>query len=387
MKRGLVLAGGGARGSYQVGVYQALAELGWRPDVITGTSVGCLNGAMFATDQWATARDMWMTIDTRQVITDPPDPDQGVLNFWQETVRCGGLDVSPLESIVDRVLDEDALRASSVEFGLVTVNKRTLRPLELTAREIPQGQMRDYLLASAACFPAFRPRAIEGKEFIDGGYADNMPVGLARRMGAEEVVAVDVDGIGVTRRLPDDIPVILIRSHWELGAILTFDPRQAERNIALGYNDTYRAFGRILGTGYSIQAGQERALAESFVRPYAELLRRVMGANPSLTFTEQAALGGLEKQAVTAAARTLAPLERACELAGVAPEPVYTARQLFDAFLQQVDPQVCLRFAPLFEEGAGICIRESAQAAAAPGEFLQALVAASLRRSQGGEVP
>ena len=155
----------------------------------------------------------------------------------------------------------------------------------------------------------------------------------------------------------------------------------------MGYNDTYRAFGRILGTGYSIQAGQERALAESFVRPYAELLRRVMGAKPSLTFTEQAALGGLEKQAATAAARTLAPLERACELAGVAPEPVYTARQLFDAFLQQVDPQVCLRFAPLFEEGAGICIRESAQAAAAPGEFLQALVAASLRRSQGGEVP
>lgn len=387
MKRGLVLAGGGARGSYQVGVYQALGELGWRPDVITGTSVGCLNGAMFATGQWPTARDMWLTIDTRQVIADPPDPQQGVLNFWQEVVRGGGLDVTPLEDIVDRVLDETALRASPIAFGLVTVNKRTLRPLELTAPEIPDGQMKDYLLASAACFPAFRPRAIEGREFIDGGYADNMPVGLARRMGAEEVVAVDVDGIGVTRRLPADLPVTLIRSHWELGAILTFDPRQAARNIALGYNDTYRAFGNLLGIAYSIQAGQERALTEGFIRPYAELLRRVMGANPSLTFSEQAALGGLEKLAVTAAARGLAPLERACELAGVEPEPIYTARQLFDTFLQRVDPQVCLRFAPLFEAEAGICIREAAQAAAAPGEFLQALVAASLRRNQGGEVP
>ncbi len=38
--RGLVLAGGGAKGSYQVGVYQALMELGWLPDVITGASVG-----------------------------------------------------------------------------------------------------------------------------------------------------------------------------------------------------------------------------------------------------------------------------------------------------------------------------------------------------------
>ena len=41
--RGLVLAGGGAKGSYQVGVYQALMELGWLPDVITGASVGSLN--------------------------------------------------------------------------------------------------------------------------------------------------------------------------------------------------------------------------------------------------------------------------------------------------------------------------------------------------------
>lgn len=201
------------------------------------------------------------------MITDPPDPEQGVLNFWQETMRGGGLDVTPLESIVDRVLDEDALRTSPIEFGLVTVNKRNLRPLELTAQQIPQGQMKDYLLASAACFPAFRPRAIEGEQFIDGGYADNMPVGLARRMGAEEVVAVDVDGIGITRRMPPQLPVILVRSHWELGAILTFDPQQARQNIALGYNDTYRAFGRILGIAYSIQAGQERALTAGLCAP------------------------------------------------------------------------------------------------------------------------
>ena len=48
--KALVLAGGGARGSYQVGVWRALAELGWRPQIITGTSVGSLNGAMFALD-------------------------------------------------------------------------------------------------------------------------------------------------------------------------------------------------------------------------------------------------------------------------------------------------------------------------------------------------
>ena len=45
--RGLVLAGGGAKGAYQIGAYQALQEIGWMPDLITGTSVGCLNAALF----------------------------------------------------------------------------------------------------------------------------------------------------------------------------------------------------------------------------------------------------------------------------------------------------------------------------------------------------
>ena len=55
MTKGLVLAGGGAKGSYQVGVYKALDELDWRPGVIAGTSVGCLNGALFALDDWELA--------------------------------------------------------------------------------------------------------------------------------------------------------------------------------------------------------------------------------------------------------------------------------------------------------------------------------------------
>ena len=46
-QRALVLAGGGAKGSYQVGVWQALQEIGWTPDIITGASVGALNGCLF----------------------------------------------------------------------------------------------------------------------------------------------------------------------------------------------------------------------------------------------------------------------------------------------------------------------------------------------------
>ena len=72
-QKALVLAGGGARGSYQVGVWRALMELDWHPQIITGTSVGGLNGAMFVLDLYETARDMWLTIRSRDVMELPEE--------------------------------------------------------------------------------------------------------------------------------------------------------------------------------------------------------------------------------------------------------------------------------------------------------------------------
>ena len=199
--KALVLAGGGARGSYQVGVWRALMELDWHPQIITGTSVGSLNGAMFVLDQYETARDMWLAIRSKDVMELPEeDADLSALHqFLRSVVKAGGMDVTPLEEIVERVLDEDALRAAPIRFGLVTVEQRGLKPRELTLDEIPAGKVKDYLMASAACFPALRAREIDGVKFLDGGYSDNMPTGLAKRMGADELVCVDLEGVGITR--------------------------------------------------------------------------------------------------------------------------------------------------------------------------------------------
>ena len=196
--KALVLAGGGARGSYQVGVWRALMELDWHPQIITGTSVGSLNGAMFVLDQYETARDMWLAIRSKDVMELPEeDADLSALHqFLRSVVKAGGMDVTPLEEIVERVLDEDALRAAPIRFGLVTVEQRGLKPRELTLDEIPAGKVKDYLMASAACFPALRAREIDGVKFLDGGYSDNMPTGLAKRMGADELVCVDLEGVG-----------------------------------------------------------------------------------------------------------------------------------------------------------------------------------------------
>ena len=291
-QKALVLAGGGARGSYQVGVWRALMELDWHPQIITGTSVGGLNGAMFVLDLYETARDMWLTIRSRDVMELPEEnADLSALHqFLRRVVKEGGMDVTPLEEIVERVLDEDALRAAPIRFGIVTVEQRGLRPRELTLEDIPAGQVRDYLMASAACFPALRARQIDGVKFLDGGYSDNMPTGLAKTMGAEELVCVDLEGVGITRPNLTGLPTTMIRSYWELGDILHFDPDTAKRNIELGYYDTLRAFGRIRGCAYAVDSGADSSAdAEAFRAAFDAVQKEVREKYP-VTLTADAAL-------------------------------------------------------------------------------------------------
>ena len=371
--RGLVLAGGGARGSYQIGVWRALDELGWRAGVVTGTSVGCLNGALYVLGQYEMARDMWLSIRSSDVMA-LPAPGSG-LGALGEAVRQfmaeGGLDVSPLEQIVSRVLDEQELRASSIRFGLVTVEKKGLKPRELSLEEIPQGKLRDYLLASSACFPALRPRTIDGVEYLDGGYADNMPAGLAARLGAEELVCVDLEGLGITKPNRTGLPTTLIRSHWELGDILRFDPAVARRNMAIGYFDTMRAFGRLRGDAYPIALeGSAQAAAEFRGRldPLEEWIK-VRWPAAHLPAILTLALEHLQDQ-------PLAPLEAAAEDAGVEPTRLYTVTDLEQAFLDACDGERLASFDPLFDGTGNGAL--AARAALLPHLFLQALVRRAL---------
>ena len=367
--KALVLAGGGARGSYQVGVWRALTELGWRPQIITGTSVGSLNGAMFALDLYETARDMWLTIRSQDVMELPEEhADLSELHaFLRDAVRAGGMDVTPLEEIVERVLDEDKLRASPIRFGLVTVEQKGLKARELPLEEIPQGKVKDYLLASAACFPALRARQIDGVKFLDGGYSDNMPTGLAKTMGADELVCVDLEGVGITRPNRTGLPTTLIKSYWELGDILHFDPDTAQRNIELGYYDTLRAFGRLRGCAYAVASDPESSADAARFRAKFDALQRAVKAKYPVTLTADAAL-----LLANMNDPELAPLEAAAEDAGVDPTRYYTTRSLGEAFLAACDKTRVERFAPLFA-GSGNAA-DAARAALLPNTFLQALV-------------
>ena len=369
-QKALVLAGGGARGSYQVGVWRALMELDWHPQIITGTSVGGLNGAMFVLDRYETARDMWLTIRSRDVMELPEEnADLSALHqFLRRVVKAGGMDVTPLEEIVERVLDEDALRAAPIRFGIVTVEQRGLRPRELTLEDIPAGQVRDYLMATAACFPALQARQIDGVKFLDGGYSDNMPTGLAKAMGAEELVCVDLEGVGITRPNLTGLPTTMIRSYWELGDILHFDPDTAKRNMELGYYDTRRAMGYLRGCAYAVSCDARSCEdAAAFAQKFSQLQKAVREKYPvTLTADVALKLANMTKDA------QLAPLEAAAEDAGVDPTHFYTTRTLAEAFLAACDKDRMESFAPLFTGSS--TAGQAALAALQPNTFLQALV-------------
>ena len=380
-RKALVLAGGGARGSYQVGVWRALTELGWNPQIITGTSVGSLNGAMFALDLYETARDMWTSIRSQDVMELPEETRNltELHQFLRDVVRAGGMDVTPLEEIVERVLDEDALRASPIRFGLVTVEKRGLKPRELPLEEIPKGKVKDYLLASAACFPALRAKQIDGVQFLDGGYRDNMPTGLAQKMGAEELVCVDLEGVGITLPNRTGLPTTMVRSYWELGDILHFDPDTARRNIELGYYDTLRAFGRLRGCAYAVAKNEQTAQDAAAFRQRFDAVQKAVKAKYPVTLTADLALKLANMQDAE-----LAPLEAAAEDVGVDPTRYYTVETLAKAFLETCDRTRIAGFEPLFE-GSGNAA-QAAWAALLPNTFLQALVFRTLTTPAPTEV-
>ena len=362
--KALVLAGGGARGSYQVGVWKALMELDWHPQIITGTSVGSLNGAMFVLDLYEVARDMWLTIRSKDVMELPEEnADLSALHsFLRSVVKAGGMDVSPLEEIVERVLDEDALRRANIRFGLVTVEQRGLKPRELTLDEIPQGQVKDYLMASAACFPALRAREIDGVKFLDGGYSDNMPTGLAKKMGADELVCVDLEGVGITRPNLTGLPTTMVRSYWELG-----------------YYDTLRAFGRVRGCAYAVDNGPDSSADAAAFRARFDAVQKAVREKYPVTLTADAALLLARMKDAE-----LAPLEAVAEDVGVDPTVYYTTRTLEQAFLEHCDPARMASFAPLFAGSADA--GRAALAALLPNTFLQALVWQALTAPELPEV-
>lgn len=259
MDFGLVLAGGGVRGAYHVGVWEALAEMGINVSAVTGASIGAVNGAIFAAGAADKARDMWLNIKPGDIVKLPEDMGdkknllsvKNLVPLMHEMLGSGGLDTAPLEKILRGIIDEDTLLNSPIDFGLVTYSVTERSIVHRFKRDIPKAELIPYIMASA-CFPVFKPRVIDSKKFIDGGMADNMPVDLLLEKGLDDIITVDVQGIGFYKTFNTaGRNIINIRCRQPETGTLDFDRAGIAASIAEGAFDTKKTFGYLAGNDYS----------------------------------------------------------------------------------------------------------------------------------------
>lgn len=262
MKSALVLGGGGSKGAYEIGVWKALRELDIHFDIVTGTSIGALIGAMVVQDDFAKAYDLWDHMDASQVIQNGVslDFDLDLLMSQRSQIKQmlasylnhRGADITPLMNMIANMFDADKFFASDIDFGCMTVCLDPYSPSPFVKSQFTKDNAHDFLLASASCFPAFPMKYMEGKRYIDGGYHDNVPIELARSLGADQIVAVDLKYKEEKVNTDDD--VLYIEPNMPLGSFLDFKPETLHRNMRLGYLDTLKKFNVYYGYIYTFAA-------------------------------------------------------------------------------------------------------------------------------------
>lgn len=291
-KYALVLAGGGAKGAYQIGAWKAFKELGIEFEAVTGASVGALNAALIAQGDFEKAEKLWGEMSLEKIVCIPPaliDENKlylakGNLKYLKELnkslLKYGGLDSTPLLKLIESALSEEYIRGKKIDLGLVTFNIGKLKPVELFIDAIPEGVLADYLLASAS-FPAFKRTTINGNKYTDGGIYDNIPFKMIKNRGYKNIIVVDISGAGRNRR-PNIIgtSTTYIKNSVDIGGILNFDHTVLNELKELGYLDTLKVLDGIKGIKYFYQNNEktENKLRE-IIYPSKDMFRALLPAD------------------------------------------------------------------------------------------------------------
>jgi NTE family protein len=206
---GLVLSGGGARGGAHIGVLKALEELRVPVDYVAGTSIGAVIGGFYVSGmtvveleelveslEWETA---FLNVTPRQLksFRRKRDDDSFLVN------QKPGLNDGEFElpvglvqgQVIDMIISRETLRASQIDnFDQLSIPFRAVAGDIVTGEAVVlgAGSLARAIRASMSIPAALAPIEIDGRLLVDGGIAMNLPVDVARGMGADVVIAVDI---------------------------------------------------------------------------------------------------------------------------------------------------------------------------------------------------
>lgn len=254
----VALGGGGTKEAYQVGVIKALKELRIPVKAVSGTSIGAINAAFMTQDDIEHLEKLYLNMKFSNVCKDEIEIDEtkdlldikNLFNVIVEYIKNNGLDNSALKEMLQKNLDINKIYSSKMDMGLVTYSTKDKEVVRKFKNEIKKEEFIDYVLASA-CFPIFKKQKIKNEDYIDGGVADVIPINMLLEKGYKNIIAVDIEGIGITQNIDTGNAYIkLIYPSVDLGGMFEFDKRQIKRNIEMGYLDTMRYFGKLQGNIY-----------------------------------------------------------------------------------------------------------------------------------------
>lgn len=204
----LVLGGGGARGLAHVGVLQVMEEHGCTPDMIVGTSIGAVIGAMYAQharietvreklqDFFASSFFESVGLDTfyrrNETSLFPVFEEwiQGLrmrLSATRTLTHEGMIPAAILREGLEMLLDDTAIEDCRIPYACVAVDLRSGEP-----RTLRSGSIRDAVAASSSIPGIIAPTVIDGRSLVDGAVTSATPALEARAMGARTVVIIDV---------------------------------------------------------------------------------------------------------------------------------------------------------------------------------------------------
>lgn len=177
---GLALGGGAARGFAHVGVIQVLEENGIRPVLVTGTSAGSLVAAIYASGK--TGAQLQRVAETME---------EAAITDWTLPIFSRGmLRGEALARYVNSQVGSRLIEELPMPLGIVATDLNTGKDMVFQ-----RGDTGTAVRASSAVPAVFQPVRISGHDYVDGGLVSPVPVGAARKMGAELVIAVDISSM------------------------------------------------------------------------------------------------------------------------------------------------------------------------------------------------
>ncbi|MFW5780840.1 MAG: patatin-like phospholipase family protein [Bacillota bacterium] len=275
---GLVLEGGGAKGSYQAGAIKALYEKGYKFDGVMGTSIGAINGALIAQNDIEKCFELWENIAPSK-ISDLDDEklqkfferkyDRQTLVYLFKVIKDiifkKGIPTDKVMILLKDLINEDILRESKIDYGLVTVSLTDRMPIEIFKEEIPYGMLHDYIMASAY-FPAFRIDPIQGKKYLDGGAYDNLPINPLIRKGYDEIIAIRTMSNMPHQRVVDDtVKISYINPSDDVGGTISVYSQSIEKNMKMGYFDAKKLLENHKGEKFYFFSREEKDFYEFLI--------------------------------------------------------------------------------------------------------------------------